>query len=120
MAESLAGKCDALFLSSDNTVIGGVAGAVKVAADRKVPLFVGDSGTVAKGGIAAVSVGYFALGEHTGMLVDRLLKGERNIPMVLAQRTEVYVNSKAAQMMGVEIPEPVLRRAVKVYESIEP
>jgi len=120
VAENLASKCDALFLSSDNTVIGGVAGAVKVAVERKAPLFVGDSGTVAKGGIAAVSVGYRALGEQTGVLVDRLLKGERNIPMVLAQGSDVYVNTKAAEMMGVELPEPVIRRAAKVYDSIEP
>ena len=110
---------DALFLSSDNTVIGGVAAAVKVAVEHKMPLYVGDSGTVEKGGLAAVSVGYSELGTETGKLVIRTLNGERNIPTVVGRGSEVYVNKKAAEMMGVTIPEEVLQGATKVYEEIK-
>ncbi|MFH0826122.1 MAG: ABC transporter substrate-binding protein, partial [Pseudomonadota bacterium] len=108
VAQNLAGRVDALFLSSDNTVIGGVAAAVKVAVEHKIPLYVGDSGTVEKGGLAAVSVGYSGLGTETGKLVVRLLNGERSIPTVVARGAEVYINKKAAQMMGVTVPEEVL------------
>ena len=119
VAQNLAGRVDVLFLSSDNTVIGGVAAAVKVAVEHKMPLYVGDSGTVEKGGLAAVSVGYSELGIETGKLVVRMLKGERNIPTVVARGSEVYINKKAAQMMGVTVPEEVLRNATKVYEEIK-
>ncbi len=119
VAQNLAGRVDVLFLSSDNTVIGGVAAAVKVAVEHKMPLYVGDSGTVEKGGLAAVSVGYSELGVETGKLVARLLNGERNIPTVVARGSEVYINKKAAEMMGVTVPEEVLRNAAKVYEEIE-
>jgi len=54
--QDISQKVDALFLSSDNTVISGMAAAMKVAKERKLPLYVGDSGTVEKGGLAAVSV----------------------------------------------------------------
>lgn len=119
VAQNLAGRVDVLFLSSDNTVIGGVAAAVKVAVEHKIPLYVGDSGTVEKGGLAAVSVGYSELGIETGKLVVRLLNGDRSIPTVVARGSEVYINKKAAQMMGVTVPEDVLRNATKVYEEIK-
>lgn len=119
VAQNLAGRVDVLFLSSDNTVIGGVAASVKVAVENRIPLYVGDSGTVEKGGLAAVSVGYSELGVETGKLVVRILNGERNIPTVVARGSEVYINKKAAQMMGVTVPEEVLRNATKVYEEIK-
>lgn len=119
VAQNLADRTDALFLSSDNTVIGGIAAAVKVAVEKKMPLYVGDSGTVEKGGLAAVSVGYAKLGTKTGQLVARVLKGEKNIPTVVAHGDEIYLNKKAAELMGVTLPEEVLKRATKVYEAIK-
>ena len=120
IAQSLSARCDALLLSSDNTVIGGAAGAVKVAIDAKKPLFVGDAGTVAKGGLATVSVGYRALGEQTGELVVRLLKSERNIPIVVATGAEIVLNVEAAARMGVTFPARVRNRATTIYETIQP
>jgi putative ABC transport system substrate-binding protein len=119
VAQNLAQRCDALFLSSDNTVIGGVAAAVKVATTEKLPLYVGDSGTVAKGGLAAVSVGYAELGTETGKLAARMLRGERGIPTVVTRGKEIYVNRKAAEMMKVEVPAAVIDRATKVFDEIE-
>jgi putative tryptophan/tyrosine transport system substrate-binding protein len=119
VSQSLAGRVDALFLSSDNTVISGVAAAVKAAIERKIPLYVGDSGTVEKGGLAAVSVGYQELGVETGKLAARTLRGEKNIPTVVGHGSEVYLNQKAAEMMGVTIPPDVLSGATKVYTDIK-
>lgn len=118
VSENLAGRVDALFLSSDNTVIGGMVGALSVAIERHVPLFVGDSGTVARGGLAAVSVGYRELGHRTGELVDRFLRGERDIPTIVSQGEETYVNLRAAELMRVTIPATVIQRSTKVYKDI--
>ena len=119
VAANLAGQVDVLFVSSDNTVNAGIAGAVKVALETKKPLFVGDSGTVQKGGMAAVSVGYSRLGRETGILVDRVLRGERDIPVVTLGGDELYINKEAASRMGVSLPASVLARAKKVYDTIE-
>lgn len=118
VAETIVGQVDALFLSSDNTVIGGMTGALKVAIERKIPLYVGDSGTVAKGGLAAVSVGYSELGKQTGALTARMLKGERDIPVYVGRGDEMYVNLEAATRMGVEIPPAVKARATKAFTTI--
>lgn len=118
VAQNLASRVDALFLSSDNTVIGGVAAALKVATERKIPLYVGDSGTVEKGGLAAVSVGYPELGTETGRIAVRVLRGERNIPTFVARGYEIYLNRRAAELMGVTIPPDVLSRATRTYDDI--
>lgn len=119
VADNLASKADAIFLSSDSTAIGGVTGALRVATRRKIPLYVGDSGTVQKGGLAAVSIGYDKLGTETGKLVARVLRGERNIRIVSPEGSEVVVNTKAAEMMGVVIPPSVLARAKVITEITE-
>jgi putative ABC transport system substrate-binding protein len=117
-ARGLVGRVDALFLSSDSTVIAGIAAAFQVAQQNKLPLYVGDGGAVKNGGLAAYSVGYLGLGRDTGKLIARVLRGERNIPTVVEHGNEIYVNSEAAKRMGVTIPEAVLKQATKVYETI--
>lgn len=118
-AQDLSTKVDALFLSSDNTVISGMAAALKVAKERKLPLYVGDSGTVEKGGLAAVSVGYPALGTETGKLAVRMLNGERNVPVFVSKGAEIFINSKSAELMGVKLPDEVTKRATKVFTEIK-
>jgi putative ABC transport system substrate-binding protein len=111
-------RADALFLSSDNTVISAVPSAFAAAVQARVPLYVGDSGTVEKGGVAAVSVGYRALGRETGRLVAQVLRGRDRIPVSVATDTEVFVNTRAAQLMGIQIPQPVLAHAKRVFTTI--
>ena len=117
-AESLVGRVDALFLSSDNTVIGGMVGALRTAIAYKRPLFVGDSGTVERGGLAAVSVGYHELGRMTGALASRMLRGERNIPTVVAKGNEIFLNQKSAELLGVHFSDSLIARAFRIYDSI--
>jgi putative ABC transport system substrate-binding protein len=119
VARGMIGRVDALFLSSDNTVISGMAGGLQVARQNRIPLYVGDSGTVQKGGLAAVSVGYLGLGHETGKLIIRVLHGERNIPIFVAHGDEIFVNTRAAEIMGVTIPQSVLKRATRVFDTIE-
>lgn len=106
---------DAVYLSSDNTVIQGLPAALRVCLDSKKPLFVGDSGTVEKGGLAAVSVGYAGVGRSTGELVARVLDGERSIPVVVAEGDEIYLNLDTAKRIGLNIPASLRQRATRVF-----
>ena len=120
VAETLARGVDAIFLSSDSTAIGGVSGAAKVAIRHQIPLYVGDSGTVKKGGLAAASIGYDKLGVETGKLIARVLKGEHYIPIVSPNGVaHIVVNTKAAQLMGVKIPKSTLKKATIIDEIVE-
>jgi putative tryptophan/tyrosine transport system substrate-binding protein len=95
-----------------------MAGALKVAVDKKLALYVGNAGSVEKGALAAVSIGYFELGVETGKLVARLLTGERGIPTFVVRSSAIYVNTEAAKLMNVTIPSSVLDRATRVYREI--
>ncbi len=109
------GKVDAVYLSSDNTVIQGLPAALKACLNAKKALFVGDSGTVEKGGLAAVSVGYEGVGKATGDLVARVLKGEKSITVVVLQGDEIFLNLDTAKKLGITIPESVRARATKTF-----
>ena len=119
VAQYLSSKVDAILISTDNTVAAGIAAAVKVSVEHKIPLFACDSGSIEKGAIAAVSAGYAQVGINTGKLAVRVLNGERNIPTITAKGSELYINKKSAEMMGVKISDEVINDATKVYEEIK-
>ena len=119
VAQNLARRVDAILISTDNTVAAGIAAAVKVATEHKFPLYACDSGSIEKGALAAVSAGYAQVGIDTGKLAARVLNGERGIPTITAKGSEVYINKKAAEMMGVSIPDELIHNATKVYEEIK-
>ncbi|NOT50243.1 MAG: ABC transporter substrate-binding protein [Chitinophagaceae bacterium] len=118
-ARSLYGKADVIFVSSDNTVIAGVSALVSFCIKNKIPLYVGETGSVEKGGIATCSVSYGSFGEATGRLAAQLLSGKRNIPIYIPSEFETVINMKAASMMGVTIPENILSTANIVYTEIK-
>lgn len=119
VARNISSRVDVLLISTDNTVAAGIAGAAKVAIEKKLPLFACDSGSVEKGAIAAVSPGYADIGSKTGRLVVRLLQGEKNIPTVLPKGGRIYLNTKSADLMGVKIPGDILDSATKSFTEIQ-
>jgi putative tryptophan/tyrosine transport system substrate-binding protein len=118
-ATSVINRVDALYLSSDATVISGFAGAARVAFRARKPLMVGDRGTVEKGGLATVSVGYSSVGRMTADLLDKMLHGERDLKVIVAEGDEVFVNAAAAERSGVALPDSVLSRAKEIFKTIE-
>jgi putative ABC transport system substrate-binding protein len=116
--KQLVGKVDAIYCPIDNTIISAVESVVKVGIDAQIPVFAGDTDTVARGAVAAVGYDYFDLGRQTGEIVVRILKGEKpgSIDVKMAKGTNLYVNPKMAAMMGTKIPESVLARATKIVK----
>ena len=55
---------------------------------------------------------------ETGEIVVRILKGEKpgSIDVKMAKGTDLYVNPKMAQRMGIKIPQSVLNRASKIIK----
>lgn len=121
-AESLADQgVDVIYVSSDNTVMAGFEAVLKVSHERKLPVVVGESANVERGGLATFSVDYRRLGRDTADLVIRVLEGEEpgKIPVVTFQGEELYLNVDAARKMGVEIPESLKKKATKIYGEPE-
>jgi putative ABC transport system substrate-binding protein len=119
VAKSLLPAVDALYTAFDNTTIGGVSGAIKACIENKKPVFVGEGGTVQQGGVATISISYADIGKKAAHLLLRLLKGERSIPIQFGAGEDIYINLEAARLMGVTIPEEVLRDAKYIFNTIK-
>jgi putative ABC transport system substrate-binding protein len=118
-AKSLVGRCDAVYVGTDNTVVSAIESAVKVCEDNHLPLIVGDVDSVARGAIAAEAVDYYKMGLQTGDMIARILVDGANpgdMPVEFLNDLNLHVNLKAAKAMGVTVPQSVLDRADKVIE----
>jgi len=117
-AKQLVGKVDAIYCPIDNTIISAAESVIKVGIDAQVPVFAGDTSTVSRGAIAAVGYDYFDLGRQTGDIIVRILKGEKpgSIDVKMANGTDLYVNPKMAKLMGIKVPQSVLKRATKIIK----
>jgi putative ABC transport system substrate-binding protein len=117
-ARSLIGKVDALYVPTDNTIVSAFESAVGVAIEAKIPLYAADTDSVARGALAAVGFNYFDVGVQTAALVDQVLKGQNPgaIPVLFASGTDLQVNRKTAETIGLTLPQAVLDRAKTVIE----
>ncbi|QLA15829.1 ABC transporter substrate-binding protein [Desulfolutivibrio sulfoxidireducens] len=118
-AKSLTGKCDAVYIPLDNTVVSALESAIKVCTENKLALFSSDNDSVPRGTIAAVAIDYGRMGEQTAAMAKRILAdGEKPaaMPVERLKDLETVVNTKAAAAMGVTVPETVLKKASKVIE----
>ena len=117
-AQSLVGKVDALYVPTDNTVVTALEAIVKVGQQNQLPVLAGDTDSVPRGAIAALGFNYGDVGRQTGRMVVRVLKGEQpgDIPVEGVEITELFVNPKAAQAMGVTLPAELVARAKTVVQ----
>lgn len=110
-AQSLARRTDVLLLSIDGLMAQTVPAAIKVAQQTKTPLYAGVESFVKKGAIAGVSASYRKIGIAAAQRVDRVLKGERGIPLLYPEDNDIFVNLQAARRMGVTVPQDVIDSA---------
>ena len=112
-AQSLVGACDFMYMPADNTVLSSLPAVVSVANSRRIPLFVGDEGSVELGAALTVGVDYYDLGKLTGNIAVRILQGESpgNIPVAFTPVRQLVINSAAAQKQGLVVPADLLSRA---------
>lgn len=118
-AKSLVGKCDAIYIPLDNTVVSGLEAAIKVCRQNKLPIFSADTDSVKRGTVAALAVDYYRMGLQTADMAARILGGNAkpaDMPVETLQNLRLFVNEKAAARMGVKIPKQVMDRADKVIK----
>ncbi|WP_320175895.1 ABC transporter substrate-binding protein [Maridesulfovibrio sp.] len=118
-AKSLVGKCEAIYIPLDNTVVSGLEAAIKVCRQNKLPIFSADTDSVERGTVAALAVDYYRMGLQTADMAARILGGKAkpaDMPVETLQNLRLFVNEKAAAKMGVKIPAQVMDRADKVIK----
>lgn len=117
-AQSLVGKVDVIYTSTDNNVINAYEALTQVAKEAKIPLVSSDPSVIERGASVALGVNYADLGRETGKITARILKGEKagDIPVYAAQTLDLLVSKKYAAEQGIAVPQSIVDRASKVIE----
>ena len=117
-ARSLVGKVDVIYTNTDNNVVSAYEALVKVGQDAKIPLVASDTDSVKRGAVAAYGINYRDLGEQTGRMVARILKGEKpgDIKPEVSTKMELFVNPGAAEKQGVKLSDALVKSAAQVIQ----
>ena len=117
-AKSLVGRCDAVFIPTDNTIVAALESVIKVGTQNKLPIFAADVDSVARGAVAAMGFDYYKHGYQTGAMAKKVLEGAApgSLPVEFQKELQLQINLKAAEAMGAPAPEMLIKQASKVYE----
>lgn len=115
-ATKLAGNVDAIFISNDSTALSALQVIIGVANKVKIPVYVSDTDAVELGALAALGPNQYQLGIQTANIIARILQGENagNIPVEFPASTELYLNEKAAEMIGLKFTDTLKAKATKI------
>ena len=118
-ARSLVGKADAIYLTTDNTVISAAEAVVSVGERAKIPVFAADTATVSRGAVAALGFDYYDLGRQTGSMVARILNGATpaTMPVESVDALNLFVNPDAGERMGITLSDELLSDAQEIVKS---
>ncbi len=121
-AQSLVGQVDAIWVGTDNTVVSGLEAVIGVCENNLIPFFPSDDPSIEKGGIACLGFDYYDVGYQTGEMAVRILEGEsaEDIPVELGETFSYTVNTAAAELYGVTIPQAILDKALTIYDELAP
>lgn len=117
-AKSLVGRCDAVFIPTDNTIVSALESVLKVGTQNKLPIFAADVDSVERGAVAAMGFDYYKHGYQTGAMAEKILKGASpaQLPVESQKDLQLQINLKAAEAMGVPAPEELVKKATKIYQ----
>lgn len=111
-AQSLIGRVDAIYITLDNMVVGGVDSIIEVANQNDIPFFSADRDTVEKGAFATVGFKYYDHGYEAGQMAVEILKGKNpgEMDVTMPQKLDFILNLKAAAEQGITVTD-----AMKAY-----
>ena len=99
---------DCLTNLTDNTVVGALEIILAKTNAKKIPVFGSEIDQVKNGCLASASLDYVTLGERTGAIMAKILKGEATASNDIAIKIEDSFNcysAKVAIQLGITLPE---------------
>lgn len=103
--QSIAKEVDGIYIPTDNTFASAASIVGEVAKEEKVPVVTGSVEQVEAGGLATYGLNYTSLGEQTGKMAAKILKGEAKpatMPVESADKLELVVNDEMAKAIGID------------------
>jgi len=110
---------EALWLMPDSTVLTNesILFILESALARQIPVIGFSPEFTRMGALLSMSVNYGDVGRETGMLVKRILDGERLLSLdpVPIQRLKIAVNLKTARFLGITFPKELTSLIDETY-----
>lgn len=121
-AQSLAGRVEAIYIVTDNTVVSALESVIKVCNQEKIALILADPSTVDKGALASYGIDYYSLGKKSGEIAIQILKGAKPSDIPIQTITDpkdlqFVVNLDTAKIIGISVSEEILKTADKIIKD---
>ncbi len=120
-ASNLLEKVDCITNLTDNTVVSALPTILALANDKNIPVFGSEIEQVKLGCVAAEGLDYYQLGIDTGKMAAKVLSGEAKaseLPFETISESSLYVNTKAAADLGIELSDDFLSGAAETFDTI--
>jgi putative ABC transport system substrate-binding protein len=110
-------RVDAIALTDDAMLTGGVAQIAQLAARHRIPS-TGFTELAAAGGLIGYGADFHQIFHRAAYFVDRILKGAKvsDLPIERSTKFDLAINLKTAKALDVAIPATLLARADEVIE----
>jgi putative ABC transport system substrate-binding protein len=114
-AQSLIGRVDAYYVTTDNTVVSAIDSVLAASEEAGVPFLMADPTSLEQATLAA-GFDYYEHGLTVGDLVLQVLDGTPTtaIPVTFQPSAEVHLNLDAAAQIGFSFPEAVIEQAAAI------
>jgi len=121
-AQSLAGRVEAIYIVTDNTVVSALESVISVCNRQKIALIVADPSTVDKGALASYGIDYFSLGKRSGEIALKIIEGAKpsDIPIQMItdpKDLQFVVNLDAAKVIGLTVSDKIIEEADKIIKD---
>ena len=112
-AQSLIGRVQAIYITTDNTVVSALESVVDVAKSQGIPLLVADPSSLERGALVCTGFDYYDHGRMTGELVLKILQGASpaDLPVEYQKGTQLWLNLDMAEEIGFSFPQAIKEKA---------
>ncbi|HUX21503.1 MAG TPA: ABC transporter substrate-binding protein [Spirochaetia bacterium] len=121
--ETIIGKVDGIYVSTDNTVVSALSALIDVAMKNKIPVMSADPSSAEKMDVlAAWGFDYYKMGRATGRMVNEILNGKKtaDIPtkfMTDPTDVDLLINLDVAKQLGISIPQKDIDMANSIVQN---
>jgi putative tryptophan/tyrosine transport system substrate-binding protein len=121
--QAIIDRVDALYITTDNTVVSAMSAVSEVALKHKVPIMSADPSSAETNPVMiAWGFDYYKMGRATGELIAEILKGKKpeQIPTRFMTKTsdiDLLLNLDVAKKIGLVIPKEIVASANKIIEN---
>ena len=121
--QTIVGRVDAIYVSTDNTVVSALPALIDVAMDNDVPIMSADPSSAEESDILiALGFNYYNMGRATGKLIADIHKGKKpqKIPTIFMtdpEDSDLLLNLDVAKKLGITFPKKIVESASMIVEN---